>query len=231
MRKRVYGLILLCVLVGARCSGTGSWDYTRLAEIPPQGDVPMANTCMGCHETEYETWKKTGHAKETSMRRITPGQLRECGACHDNLAAHIAAPGENTPEHITALAKSDQNMLCGVCHFNEEVFGHNAINPGLDHGLFTSVGFDEGKKQQLSCLDCHRGHSGRRNMLQRMQAHTCFTCHKSAIVSMGVFQPFNYLAGGKVCTSCHTPHGTSKAGHAARMTVGVAATCVVCHLP
>jgi predicted CXXCH cytochrome family protein len=83
----------------------------------------------------------------------------------------------------------------------------------------------------LSCLDCHAGHSARRNMLRGLQAHICFRCHKRAIVTMGIFQPLNYLTAGKTCTSCHAAHGTTKGGHAARMTLGIGATCVVCHIP
>jgi predicted CXXCH cytochrome family protein len=229
--KRASMFVLLCVAVSAGCSSIGKWNYMQLAELPAESDVPAATSCMDCHELELKTWKKTDHADVISMGRIPKGELRECGACHDNLASHIAAPDETTPKYIAALTKSDQNQLCGQCHFNKDVLGRKAINPHLRHGLFTSVGFDEEKKQQLSCLNCHEGHGGKKNMLRSMQAHICFKCHKSAIVTMGVFQPVNYLTGGKVCTSCHAAHGTSRAGHTARMTVGVAATCVPCHLP
>lgn len=127
------------------------------------------------------------------------------------------------------MTKSAQNRLCGDCHFDENRVGRNVINPQLDHGLFSSAGF-EGKTHQLSCLDCHDVHSDHDHLLENSQANLCFKCHKSAIVTMGIFQPVNYLAGGKLCTACDAPHGTTRAGHAARMTAGVAALCVPCHL-
>lgn len=230
MIKRTSGSILLCVFVVAGCSSTGKWFYLKLTEIPVEKSVPTALSCKYCHKTEHETWEKTEHANAASMEKISVVQLRECGACHDNITAHLAAPQENKPKDITALSKSDQNQLCGKCHFNKDIFGWKAINPHHRHGLFKSVGFD-GKKQQLSCLDCHAGHGNKGNMLQRSQANLCFKCHKQAIITMGIFQPFNYIADGKVCTACHAPHGTSAPGHAARMTLGVAATCVPCHFP
>jgi predicted CXXCH cytochrome family protein len=228
--KRTSGLFLLYILVVAGCSSSGKWIYTKLAEIPVEENVPGAVSCMDCHATEHETWKKTDHADAASMEKISVVQLRECGACHDNITAHLAAPQENKPQDITALSKSAQNQLCGKCHFNKDIFGWKSINPHHRHGLIMSVGF-EGKKQQLSCLDCHVGHGGKGKMLERSQTNLCFKCHKQAKITMGIFQPFNYVAGGKVCTACHAPHGTSGPGHVARMTVGIAATCVPCHLP
>jgi predicted CXXCH cytochrome family protein len=91
--------------------------------------------------------------------------------------------------------------------------------------MFMSVGF-EGHKRQLACLDCHSGHSGKAKMSAHLRAHTCYQCHKEAIVTMGVFLPINYLTFGKACQACHPLHGGSPASKSARMGVGV---CVVCH--
>lgn len=230
MFRRIHVPILLCLFAIAACSSSGDWSYVDLADIAVGKNAPRATDCVMCHEEQYEMWKKTDHADAALMNKISITELQECGACHDSLAAHIVAPMESVPPDIEAMDKSGQNMVCGKCHFNKTVLARRAINPHNWHGLLTNSGF-EGKKKQLSCLDCHAGHAGKRNMLQGTQAHTCFKCHKSAIVTMGIFQPLNYLAFGKVCTSCHAAHGTSRAGHAGRMTVGVAAICVVCHIP
>jgi predicted CXXCH cytochrome family protein len=65
-------------------------------------------------------------------------------------------------------------------------------------------------------------------MLKRIRAHVCFDCHKTAIATMGIFQPVNYVTFGKACQACHTVHGGRTASKVARMTVGV---CIVCHIP
>ena len=123
------------------------------------------------------------------------------------------------------MNKTDQNTLCGKCHYNQNLFRGSTINPQDKHALFMSVGL-EGKKQQIACLDCHSGHKGGTEMLVTIRAHICFTCHKSAIVTMGIFQPFNYLAFGKFCQACHAIHGGSGTAQATRMGIGV---CVICH--
>ncbi|MEI6971005.1 MAG: cytochrome c3 family protein [bacterium] len=221
---------ILAILIGAGCSSTGTWQYTKLDSLPVEKTVPAATSCTECHQPEYETWKKTDHSDAESMKKITVTQLLECGACHDNLAAHLETPDKATPTDLAKIDKTALNQVCGKCHFNKELMGWDAINPNNEHGFITSVGF-EGKEEQLSCLDCHDGHSGKRNMLEGIQAHTCFKCHKSAIVTMGAFQPLNYVAAGEVCTACHAPHGTSKVGQAGRMATGVTLVCVACHLP
>jgi hypothetical protein len=208
----------------------GKWNYVKMADIPVETAVPKAARCLDCHKDEYDTWKKTEHSEAKEMEKIPVAQLRECGACHDNLTAHLADPDKKSPQKLSALGKSDQNAVCGKCHFNKDVFGSDSINPNLKHGLFTNTGF-EGRKKQLSCLDCHKGHGKHNNMLQSIQAHTCFKCHKSAIVTMGAFQPINYVGAGKVCTGCHAPHGTTAAGHVGRMAAGVVVVCGPCHVP
>ncbi len=96
--KRTSGLFLLYILVIAGCSSSGKWFYAKLTEIPVEKSVPTAVRCTVCHATEHETWEKTNHADAASMEKISVVQLRECGACHDNLTAHLAAPQENKPE-------------------------------------------------------------------------------------------------------------------------------------
>jgi predicted CXXCH cytochrome family protein len=223
-------LICLLALALAGCSTPGKGVHPKLAEPSPAISGPRAANCIICHKQQYETWKATSHADVAAMATIPGVQRLECSACHDDLPAHVASPHESRPPDITAMSKSDQNRVCGRCHFSSDMPGRKGINLDHRHGLLTSVGF-EGKKRQLSCLDCHKIHGGKGDMLRGMHAHTCFRCHKEAIVTMGVFQPLNYVAAGKICTACHATHGASTLGHAARMTVGVGATCIVCHIP
>jgi predicted CXXCH cytochrome family protein len=225
--KWIPPLLLLGALIG--CSDTATKNYEPVAGPPAGQNTLGATRCIKCHEKEYANWVQTAHADGRLMREGSTGQPQQCAVCHDNLESHLVHPNRNKPQDIDAMTKSAQNRLCGACHFDENRVGHNVINPQLDHGLFSSAGF-EGKAHELSCLDCHDGHGDHDHMLESSQANLCFKCHKSAILTMGVFQPVNYLAGGKLCTACHPPHGATKAGHAGRMTVGVAAVCAPCHL-
>ncbi len=160
------------------------------------------------------------------MEIVPVPELRGCGACHTGLDAHAVNPTAKPVPVPDKTDKTGKNMVCGKCHFNHEMLGGMSINPEGKHGLFMSVGF-EGKKQQISCLDCHSGHQGGADMLQSIKAHVCFKCHKGAVVTMGIFQPFNYLTFGKACQACHSVHGGSSEAQATRMGIGV---CIVCHV-
>jgi len=216
-------LPLLIVVLLAGCART--WTFTPIDAYRPAENVPPAAACQACHQGEYDSWKRTRHASEVYMQAVPVPALRECGACHEGIAAHAADLAVKPGTSPAKASKTEQNRTCGKCHFNQDILGRSAINPDDKHALFMSVGF-EGKKQQLSCLDCHSGHKGGSDMLVSIKAHICFSCHKAAIVTMGIFQPFNYLTFGKMCQGCHAIHGGSSGAQAARMGVGV---CVVCH--
>ncbi len=191
---------------------------------------PNAATCRNCHKNQYDNWTQSKHADFEIMKKIPDPASHYCGACHDNLSEHRDDPARISPSSFKTMDKTTQNSVCGKCHYSKDILGGGVINPEHSHGPIMSVGF-EGKKKQLVCLDCHQVHGGRTNMLQGIRAHTCFKCHKEAIVTMGVFQPINYLSAGKACLTCHASHGTSTAGHATRMTVGMVVTCGICHIP
>jgi predicted CXXCH cytochrome family protein len=206
----------------AACAGT--WTTPPIETYRPSGAAPPASVCMPCHEPQVATWKKNRHSDEKAMERIPLAELRECGACHEGLAAHVAEPG-TLPAKAARMTKSEKNMLCGKCHFSQKLFGWKAIDPHGRHALFANVAL-EGQTKQIACLDCHSGHHGGADMLVRIKAHICFECHTTAIVTMGIFQPFNYLTFGKMCQACHTVHGGSASERWGRMGVGF---CVICH--
>ena len=64
-------------------------------------------------------------------------------------------------------------------------------------------------------------------MLVRIKAHSCYERRTSAIITMGIFQPFNYLTVGKMCQACHTVHGGSASERWGRMGAG---SCIICHV-
>ncbi len=213
--------ILLAPLL-ASCAGT--WATPPIETYRPAEAAPPASVCMPCHQTQVEAWKKNRHSDGKAMEKIPVAELRECGACHDGLAAHAADP-EKRPPSIAKMTKSEKNRLCGKCHFSQKLFGRKAIDPHGRHALFADVAL-EGQPKQISCLDCHSGHHGGADMLVRIKAHICYPCHTSAMITMGIFQPFNYLTFGKMCQACHTVHGGSASERWGRMGVGF---CVICH--
>lgn len=210
----------VCFVAG--CAGT--WTTKAIESYRPAEPPPPSSSCQSCHPQQFDTWRTTGHAEMELMAKIPVAELHECGACHENLAAHVANPAVK-PARIATMTKTEQNTLCGKCHYSQQLFGRKAINPHDRHALFAGVAF-EGKPKQIGCLDCHSGHRGKSAMLVRIKAHICYECHTSAIVTMGVFQPFNYLSNGYMCQACHTVHGGSASERWGRMSVGF---CVICH--
>jgi predicted CXXCH cytochrome family protein len=220
--------LLLLISTATVIIDCASWEYPELKSMSLPATVPSGKSCAGCHEDEFATWKKTRHGDAKRMQKIGIAQLSECGACHQNLEAHARNPDSAIPASINNLSKTEQNLLCGKCHYNQRIFGLSAINPHDRHGLFMSYGL-EGRRKQASCLDCHQGHLGKADMLKSIRAHTCFRCHKESIVSMGVFQPLNYLTFGKTCLGCHPAHGGSAPEQLGRMAIGAVVTCFICH--
>jgi len=230
MRARILAAVFLAsVTVMTMIGCSANWDYKPLAEFATAGAQPAASVCSGCHESEHKTWTDTKHSRADNMATVTVDQFKECGACHTGIEDHAANMDAPKPPSIAGMTKTEQNELCGKCHYNKDVMGNDAINPYAKHAPIMSVGFDEEKKRQISCLECHSGHQGKSEMLQNIKAHVCFKCHKEAIITMGLFQPFNYAAFGKACQLCHAVHGGTTGQLAGRMAIGIA-TCVPCHI-
>jgi predicted CXXCH cytochrome family protein len=221
--KKQLAFLFAAIFVLTGCSRT--WQFTSIDTFKPTEPAPQTAICQPCHQAEFDSWKKTRHSSETRMSVIPIQDLRACGACHTGLAAHAVDPTVKPGPLPDKMSKTEQNTLCGKCHFNQKLLNSMAINPEDKHALLTNVGF-EGKEKQITCLDCHSGHKGGADMLVSIKAHICFKCHKEAIVTMGIFQPFNYIAFGKFCQACHAVHGGSSGAQWTRMGIGV---CVVCH--
>jgi predicted CXXCH cytochrome family protein len=227
MKKTVI-LSFVVIIIAAGCAR--SWIYQPLETYKPTEAAPPASVCQPCHQAQFDSWKKTRHSEPERMAKISVPELRECGACHEGLAAH-AADSAKTPPAIGKMTKTDRNTLCGKCHYNpklfgQKIFGSSAINPHDRHALFADVGL-EGWKKQIACLDCHSGHKGGTDMLVRIRAHICYECHTSAMVTMGIlFQIPNWLTAGYTCRLCHTFHGGSATERWGWMGAGV---CIVCH--
>lgn len=231
MRRSTALLVIVAAALTVAGCAARSWHYEPIESFAPPAATAPAEVCGECHTEQHATWQATAHADAEAMAVVPVAGLQGCGACHEAPGHPGADPEATRPASLAGLTKSAQNHLCGKCHFNIALMDSGAINPEGTHGVFMSVGFDEGKKRQLGCLDCHAGHVERGAMLRTARVHICFDCHKEAIVTMGVFQPFNYIGFGKVCLTCHSEHGGSTASQAGRMALGTAALCIVCHIP
>lgn len=223
--------LLLSIAISGCATG---WNaaFNRPVFSEPPAEI---SSCADCHDDQYATWNRTRHADPRDMRDVPTQTGRHCEVCHVVPAGHADSPETIAPVSISQQTKTEQNELCGRCHYDKDIVGWNAIDPGGRHGLFMSVGLDGSKyKKQLSCLDCHEGHGRHADMLVTMRAHICFKCHKEAIATMGIVQPINYLTFGKACFGCHSPHGKDTWKQWVYTAVGTYITvdlaCNTCHI-
>jgi len=91
---------------------------------------------------------------------------------------------------VAKLTKSEKNTLCGKCHYNQQIFGGKAINPHDRHASSRTSPLRASRSRSpvsIATPDIRQiGHAG------ADQGHICFECHTSAMVTMGIFQPFNW---------------------------------------
>jgi len=87
MKKTVI-LFFLLTIIAAGCAR--SWIYQPLETCKPSESAPPASVCQPCHQAPFDAWKRTRHSEEQRMAKISIPELRECGACHEGLAAHAA---------------------------------------------------------------------------------------------------------------------------------------------
>ncbi|MHC4166079.1 MAG: multiheme c-type cytochrome [Planctomycetota bacterium] len=102
-----------------------------------------SESCKGCHEPEYEKWRKTGHGDAYATLEEIGSQFDpECVLCHvvglDHESGFVSE--QETPEM--------KNVGCENCH-----------GPGSEHVMTPDAVYTAGPKS--ACIDCHTPeHSG-----------------------------------------------------------------------
>ena len=162
-----------------------------------EGDTGSGAKCQECHSETVRAFSTNIHAKMDAYGFAGAG----CESCHGATDAH-AESGD--PSAVTNPAKIDgkaASALCLDCHSKGkgQMYWHGSIH----------------ESQQLSCVACHRVHSGHERLLTaRSETELCVACHLN--VRADLFKRSKHpmrdttaLSGeGKMtCSSCHNPHG------------------------
>jgi hypothetical protein len=174
-------------------------------------NVPVPNTCAGCHEKDDAHQGRLG---------------KDCAACH--VTASWSKVDLGSFDHNLAgfkLMGSHQTLACNACHANGKwtglgqtciachraddahkgAFGTNCSlchNPSrwsdasFDHAKATGFAL-MGSHQGLACQSCHT--NGQFSGLSQ----TCYSCHKADDAHKGAF--------GTDCALCHNPSSWSQA--------------------
>ncbi len=164
-------------------------------------------TCLMCHEDYDQTLVQTPHALDEGAARAG----LSCASCHAGGEVHIEEPVPDNIGNPATLAVGAVQQLCRPCH--------------TPHATMAATGFDPHLALDMSCLSCHRIHSGPQALLPADRAEMCETCH--AGISETFLRNSNHPLGeaNVSCTDCHafTVANQPTVGH------GATATCYNCH--
>jgi DmsE family decaheme c-type cytochrome len=190
--------------------------------------------CQGCHEKALGTsFQHTKHAKLD----------QSCVQCHDNVAEHAKAQlngDKDAPSpSLKKLSATQINDKCLSCH--EKAKQSNYLS-------------SMHARRNVACSSCHSVHATKSEkalLKTKMDADTCFTCHKTERAKSMRTSHHPVREGKMGCSSCHNPHDgaspkllkadsvnelcykchTEKRGPFAFEHAPVRDDCVICHDP
>jgi len=193
MQKK-YLLLLLIPLVFLLASvsmSRSSEDATK--ETTEKEGFIGAETCKGCHETQFETYSKTVHSKKHVKG---PASQDACETCHGPGAKHVEKGGGRGVDIFAFNKNTDPKAKTAKCLSCHEVMKDQAFWNSSKH-----------KSEDVSCDNCHSPHRGGDKLLKAEKSEVCYQCHRD-IKAMVNKQSHHPIKEGKVsCSDCHNPHG------------------------
>ncbi len=156
------------------------------------GGLWGSDRCFTCHFDLFPEPQFT-HAAIIDSDPENENYGHGCEACHGAGGTHLQDPrGILQP---TTLDPEGVTDLCSMCH--DDLRTYNQRNWGLS----------EHYSADLSCLNCHGGHSVEESfLLNESGLELCYTCHadKRALFNMRSHHPVE--EGRMACTACHNTH-------------------------
>ena len=221
------------LLLGARCGAlglalvAGTAFAADVAKPPADLFLKGDAKCTGCHDEADDSIPtmldlhpsvlsigKTRHGMTGDSRTPT------CTSCHGNSDKHVNHKGSNKPPATDVIfgKKSKtpakvQSETCLTCHAG-------GSNIHWDNGVHAA--------NDVTCSSCHSVHRAKDKVRDKtQQVEVCYTCHKTqrAESFKASHHPMN--EGKVVCSSCHSPHGSTGPKQLIKNTVNE--TCYTCH--
>ena len=231
------GLLLIATNTFSRPAeaDAGAALQARTAKGDP-ADYVGSETCQGCHESQFNHFSRTAHAKLHKAGWSATEQ--GCESCHGPGKAHVEAGGDKT--RIRTFENESPKSIsenCLGCHSGRDE--HNNYLRG------------EHWRNDVGCTDCHsphgevaqpktesltfraqsasfKGEATPLKMLKNNEQSLCIKCHNE--MKAQFTQPFHHkvLEGAMKCSDCHNPHGGFQTKQT-RLATGADASCLKCH--
>ena len=180
-----------------------------------------ADTCLGCHDDESDTYSasalfKTKHAHRGDKRSPFGAGGLQCEACHGPGAAHAKnkkAGSINTFKADSKFSLEQRNEICMSCHAGSS---RTAWHAGAH------------ERAQLACTSCHKVHQSHDPVLSKAsEPQVCMSCHKQQRADFQKTSSHPVRQGQMACSDCHAPHGSNSPAMLIKTTLNQ--TCTSCH--
>lgn len=151
-----------------------------------------ADTCMECHESQYESYAKSIHSRKFIKG---PASQDACEACHGAGAMHVEKGGGNNVDIFTFDKDADpkeKSAKCLMCHRQSHDMDAWELGTHVRNGV--------------SCDSCHDLHADGNQ--KPAEPEVCFTCHRNTRSEVNKRSHHPILEGKVSCSSCHAPHGS-----------------------
>jgi DmsE family decaheme c-type cytochrome len=185
MRRTLFVMTLVAAFVVLG----GAHAFAQTSAPPATWSV---TDCQGCHEKALgPSFMHTKHATLDLS----------CAKCHQNVGEHAKAQmaGEKgSVPSLKGMKANEINKTCLTCHEK----ANQASYLSSMHA-----------RRNVACTSCHSVHevkSAKAQLKTKMDADTCFTCHKSERAKSMRTSHHPVREGKMGCASCHNPHDGSR---------------------
>jgi DmsE family decaheme c-type cytochrome len=213
---------------------------------PDQYSAKGADTCLGCHDDESETYSaaaifKGKHGHRGDKRSPFGANGLQCEACHGPGALHARNKKSAAINTFKADSKDSlearNKVACTDCHKLHRGPGDPVLAKTTEPQVCMACHKDQRadfhkpsahpvRYGLMSCSGCHSAHgSTAQAMLNKPTLNqTCYSCHADKRGPL----LWEHAPVAEDCSLCHTPHGSVRP---ALLTKTPPLLCQQCHSP
>src|ERR1700690_1688671 len=130
-KKHLVFLLIPLLFLLASVSMSHSSDNATKEPIVKEGFIG-ADTCKGCHEAQYETYRTTVHSKKHVKG---PASQDACETCHGPGAKHVEKGGGRGGDIFASKKKTDPGAKTAKCLACHEVMKDQAFWNSSRHSI------------------------------------------------------------------------------------------------